>query len=97
MIATVASQPSLQIKFQDSQSYYFMSSWDKGKAVQASINLFGTKQSYIVHHQRSFNQSETLLILAHTFDPSTLETEASRFLWVQGKSGLQGEFQDSQG
>ena len=36
-------------------------------------------------------------VVAHTFNPSTLETEIDRSLWVQGQLGLQNEFQDSQG
>jgi hypothetical protein len=35
-------------------------------------------------------------VVAHTFNPSTREAEADRFL-VQGQPGLQSEFQDSQG
>jgi hypothetical protein len=35
-------------------------------------------------------------VVVHTFNPSTWEAEAGGFL-VQGQSGLQSEFQDSQG
>jgi hypothetical protein len=37
-------------------------------------------------------------VVAHTFNPSTQETEAGRFLdfWFRGQSSLQSEFQDSQ-
>jgi hypothetical protein len=35
-------------------------------------------------------------VVAHTFNPSTWEAEASGF-WVWGQPGLQSEFQDSQG
>ena len=35
--------------------------------------------------------------MAYTFDPSTQEEEADRSLWIQGQTGLQSEFQDSQG
>jgi hypothetical protein len=36
-------------------------------------------------------------VVAHTFNPSTLEAGAGRFLSsVRGQPGLQNEFQDSQ-
>jgi hypothetical protein len=35
-------------------------------------------------------------VVAHTFDPSTQEAEAGRFL-SRGQPGLQSEFQNSQG
>ena len=35
--------------------------------------------------------------MAYTFDPSTQEEEADRSLWIRGQTGLQSEFQDSQG
>jgi hypothetical protein len=34
--------------------------------------------------------------VAHTFSPSTQETEASGALWVRGQPGIQIKFQDSQ-
>jgi len=34
--------------------------------------------------------------MAHAFNPSTQEAEASGSLWVLGQPGLQSEFQDSQ-
>jgi hypothetical protein len=34
-------------------------------------------------------------VVAHAFNPSTQEAETG--LWVWGQSGLQSEFQDSQG
>jgi hypothetical protein len=36
-------------------------------------------------------------VAAHTFNPSTREAEAGRFLSSRGQPGLQSEFQDSQG
>jgi hypothetical protein len=35
-------------------------------------------------------------MVVHTFNPSTKEAQAGRFLWVQDQPGLQSEFQDSQ-
>jgi hypothetical protein len=32
-------------------------------------------------------------VVAHAFNPGTLEVEASESLWVQDQPGLQGEFQ----
>ena len=36
-------------------------------------------------------------VVAHTFNPSTLEAEAGGSLWVWDHPGLQIEFQDNQG
>jgi hypothetical protein len=36
-------------------------------------------------------------VVAHTFNPSTWEAEAGRFVSSKGQPGLQTEFQDSQG
>ena len=36
-------------------------------------------------------------VVAHAFNPSTQEAEASGSLYVQVQPGLQSEFQDSQG
>jgi hypothetical protein len=35
-------------------------------------------------------------VMAHTFHPSTQETEEGKSLWVQGLPGLQSKFQDRQ-
>jgi hypothetical protein len=37
------------------------------------------------------------VVVAHAFNPTTQETEAGRFLSLRANSGLQSEFQDSQG
>ena len=34
--------------------------------------------------------------MVYTFNPSTWEAEAGKFLWVQGQPSLQSEFQYSQ-
>jgi hypothetical protein len=36
-------------------------------------------------------------VVAHTFSPSTQKAEAGRSLCVQGRAGLQSEFQDGRG
>ena len=36
-------------------------------------------------------------MMAHTFNPSTLEAEAGGSLWVQGQPGLHSEFQEESG
>jgi hypothetical protein len=47
-------------------------------------------------HQLATKKMTHWVVVAHAFNPSTLEAEAGS-LWVQGQPGLQSEFQDSQG
>jgi hypothetical protein len=37
-----------------------------------------------------------ILVVAHTFNPSSREAEPGGFLWVHGYPSLQSEFQNSQ-
>ena len=41
-----------------------------------------------------FKKEDSWVVVAHAFNPSTWEAEAGRYLWFQGKPGLQSEFQD---
>jgi hypothetical protein len=58
----------------------------------------------LIYHFSVFSSIQTFgkwvlswLVVGHAFNPSTREAEAGGSLWVKTQSGLQSEFQDSQG
>ena len=63
--------------------------------IVVSCHMGAGNESRILWQSSQCSKSLSHLPVAHTFNPTSRDTEADRFLWVSGQPGLQSEFQDS--
>ena len=69
----------------------YSNSWAYGSILMVAITDTVTRCDSVWLMNKREGPSPAVVV--HTFNPSTLETKAERFLWVPGQPGLQSQFQ----